>query len=173
MQNLKPTIDNIKRLYGDDKKKVQRETSELYKKAQISPLAGRLLLLHTLNHHLLHTLFAHTLLTWQAQGTQTHLRHSLTPLPTLLGLYCADLRKVTLLSWYVSRVSWCFSALGLAKQADLQARRPCSPAYSPPPSCCICYLPMQHPCMHWKCGAVRVSQLRVGVYVTRAEPTYR
>lgn len=40
MQNLKPTIDNIKRLYGDDKKKVQRETSELYKKAQISPLAG-------------------------------------------------------------------------------------------------------------------------------------
>lgn len=43
MQNLKPTIDNIKRLYGDDKKKVQRETSELYKKAQISPLAGKLL----------------------------------------------------------------------------------------------------------------------------------
>ena len=42
MQNLKPTIDNIKRLYGDDKKKVQRETSELYKKAQISPLAGKL-----------------------------------------------------------------------------------------------------------------------------------
>lgn len=42
MQNLKPTIDNIKRLYGDDKKKVQRETSELYKKAQISPLAGQL-----------------------------------------------------------------------------------------------------------------------------------
>ena len=42
MQNLKPTIDNIKRLYGDDKKKVQRETSELYKKAQISPLAGNL-----------------------------------------------------------------------------------------------------------------------------------
>jgi len=41
MQNLKPTIDNIKRLYGDDKKKVQRETSELYKKAQISPLAGK------------------------------------------------------------------------------------------------------------------------------------
>lgn len=40
MQNLKPTIDNIKRLYGDDKKKIQRETSELYKKAQISPLAG-------------------------------------------------------------------------------------------------------------------------------------
>ena len=40
MQNLKPTIDNIKRLYGDDKKKVQRETSALYKKAQISPLAG-------------------------------------------------------------------------------------------------------------------------------------
>lgn len=46
MQNLKPTIDNIKRLYGDDKKKVQRETSELYKKAQISPLAGELHLLY-------------------------------------------------------------------------------------------------------------------------------
>ena len=41
MQNLKPTIDNIKRLYGDDKKKIQRETSELYKKAKIRPLAGK------------------------------------------------------------------------------------------------------------------------------------
>ena len=40
MQNLKPTIDNIKRLYGDDKKKIQRETSALYKKANVSPLAG-------------------------------------------------------------------------------------------------------------------------------------
>ena len=40
MQNLKPTIDNIKRLYGDDKKKIQRETSELYKKAKVQPLAG-------------------------------------------------------------------------------------------------------------------------------------
>lgn len=49
MQNLKPTIDNIKRLYGDDKKKVQRETSELYKKAQISPLAGALMLTRCLS----------------------------------------------------------------------------------------------------------------------------
>lgn len=40
MQNLKPTIDNIKRLYGDDKKKIERETSALYKKANVSPLAG-------------------------------------------------------------------------------------------------------------------------------------
>ena len=50
MQNLKPTIDNIKRLYGDDKKKVQRETSELYKKAQISPLAGAYERLCTFTH---------------------------------------------------------------------------------------------------------------------------
>ena len=44
MQNLKPTIDNIKRLYGDDKKRVQRETSALYAKAKVNPLAGALLL---------------------------------------------------------------------------------------------------------------------------------
>ena len=40
MQNLKPTIDNIKRLYGDDKDKVQRETTALYEKAGVKPLAG-------------------------------------------------------------------------------------------------------------------------------------
>lgn len=40
MQNLKPEIDKIKAKYGDDKDAVQRETSELYKKANVSPLAG-------------------------------------------------------------------------------------------------------------------------------------
>jgi YidC/Oxa1 family membrane protein insertase len=40
MQNLKPTIDNIKRLYGDDKEKIQRETAALYEKAKVNPLAG-------------------------------------------------------------------------------------------------------------------------------------
>lgn len=40
VQNLKPTIDEIKRLYGDDKNKVQRETSELYKKSGVNPAAG-------------------------------------------------------------------------------------------------------------------------------------
>ena len=44
-QNLKPTIDAIKRLYGDDKDKVQRETSALYKKSGVSPTAGVRLLL--------------------------------------------------------------------------------------------------------------------------------
>lgn len=39
-QKLKPTIDAIKRLYGDDKNKIQRETSELYKKSGVSPTAG-------------------------------------------------------------------------------------------------------------------------------------
>lgn len=39
-QNLKPTIDAIKRLYGDDKDKVQRETSALYKKSGVNPSAG-------------------------------------------------------------------------------------------------------------------------------------
>ena len=39
-QNLKPTIDAIKRLYGDDKDKVQRETSALYKKSGVNPTAG-------------------------------------------------------------------------------------------------------------------------------------
>ena len=40
-QNLKPTIDAIKRLYGDDKDKVQRETSALYKKSGVNPTAGK------------------------------------------------------------------------------------------------------------------------------------
>jgi len=39
-QKLKPTIDALKRLYGDDKDKVQRETSELYKKSGVNPTAG-------------------------------------------------------------------------------------------------------------------------------------
>jgi YidC/Oxa1 family membrane protein insertase len=37
---LKPTIDEIKRLYGDDRAKVQREQSALYEKAGVDPSAG-------------------------------------------------------------------------------------------------------------------------------------
>lgn len=40
VQKLKPTIDAIKRQYGDDKDKVQRETSALYEKSGVNPLAG-------------------------------------------------------------------------------------------------------------------------------------
>lgn len=40
MQNLKPRIDNIKLRYGDDKEKVQRETSILYEEAGVDPTAG-------------------------------------------------------------------------------------------------------------------------------------
>lgn len=41
MQNLKPRIDNIKLRYGDDKDKVQRETSILYEEAGVDPTAGK------------------------------------------------------------------------------------------------------------------------------------
>ena len=40
VQKLKPTIDAIKRQYGEDKAKIQRETSALYEKAGVNPLAG-------------------------------------------------------------------------------------------------------------------------------------
>ena len=40
MQSLKPRIDNIKLRYGDDKEKVQRETSILYDEAGVDPTAG-------------------------------------------------------------------------------------------------------------------------------------
>jgi YidC/Oxa1 family membrane protein insertase len=40
VQKLKPTIDEIKRLYGDDRDKVQREQSALYEKAGVDPAAG-------------------------------------------------------------------------------------------------------------------------------------
>lgn len=40
VQKLKPTIDAIKRQYGDDKQKIQRETSALYEKSGVNPLAG-------------------------------------------------------------------------------------------------------------------------------------
>lgn len=40
VQKLKPTIDAIKRQYGEDKDKIQRETSALYEKAGVNPLAG-------------------------------------------------------------------------------------------------------------------------------------
>jgi YidC/Oxa1 family membrane protein insertase len=39
-QQLKPTIDRIKRRYGDDKAKVQEETARLYEMTKINPLAG-------------------------------------------------------------------------------------------------------------------------------------
>lgn len=37
---LKPTIDRIKRRYGDDKDKINRETARLYELTKINPLAG-------------------------------------------------------------------------------------------------------------------------------------
>ncbi len=43
VQKLRPTIDAIKRQYGEDKDKIQRETSALYEKAGVNPLAGTLL----------------------------------------------------------------------------------------------------------------------------------
>lgn len=39
-QKLRPTIDAIKRQYGDDRKAVQRETSALYEASGVSPTAG-------------------------------------------------------------------------------------------------------------------------------------
>ena len=39
-QSLKPRIDIIKERYGEDKKKVQKETSRLYEQAEVNPLAG-------------------------------------------------------------------------------------------------------------------------------------
>ena len=41
MQRLKPEIDAIKAQYGDNKDAVQRETSALYAKAGVNPLAGQ------------------------------------------------------------------------------------------------------------------------------------
>lgn len=40
VQNLKPRIDIIKERYGEDKEKVQKETSRLYEAAKVNPLAG-------------------------------------------------------------------------------------------------------------------------------------
>lgn len=40
VQSLKPRIDMMKGRYGDDKKKIQRETSILYEQAGVNPLAG-------------------------------------------------------------------------------------------------------------------------------------
>ncbi|KAK9867480.1 hypothetical protein WJX84_010454 [Apatococcus fuscideae] len=40
VQNLKPTIDAIKARYGKDQEKIRRETSALYEKAGVKPLAG-------------------------------------------------------------------------------------------------------------------------------------
>ena len=39
-QKLKPDIDDIKRRYEGDKERIQRETSALYEKAKVNPLAG-------------------------------------------------------------------------------------------------------------------------------------
>jgi len=40
VQQLKPTIDLIKRRYGDDKARIQKETAALYEKTGVNPLAG-------------------------------------------------------------------------------------------------------------------------------------
>lgn len=40
VQAMKPRIDVIKERYGQDKDKVQKETSRLYKQANVNPLAG-------------------------------------------------------------------------------------------------------------------------------------
>jgi YidC/Oxa1 family membrane protein insertase len=40
VQSLKPRIDMMKARYGDDKNKIQRETSILYEQAGVNPLAG-------------------------------------------------------------------------------------------------------------------------------------
>jgi YidC/Oxa1 family membrane protein insertase len=40
VQQLKPRIDVIKERYGEDKDKIQKETSRLYEQAQVNPLAG-------------------------------------------------------------------------------------------------------------------------------------
>ena len=42
VQKLKPTIDAIKRQYGDDKNSIQRETSALYEASGVNPAAGEL-----------------------------------------------------------------------------------------------------------------------------------
>jgi membrane protein insertase Oxa1/YidC/SpoIIIJ len=41
VQKLKPTIDAIKRQYGEDKKAIQRETSALYEASGVNPTAGQ------------------------------------------------------------------------------------------------------------------------------------
>lgn len=41
VQKLKPTIDAIKRQYGDDKKAIQRETTALYEASGVNPAAGQ------------------------------------------------------------------------------------------------------------------------------------
>lgn len=48
MQALKPEIDAIKEKYGDDKDAISRETSALYEKAKVNPLAGCLPTLATI-----------------------------------------------------------------------------------------------------------------------------
>lgn len=40
VQALKPRIDVIKERYGEDKEKIQKETSRLYEQANVNPLAG-------------------------------------------------------------------------------------------------------------------------------------
>jgi len=47
-QALKPQTDLIKRRYGEDKERIQRETSALYEKAGVNPLAGCLPTLATI-----------------------------------------------------------------------------------------------------------------------------
>ncbi|EIE25751.1 hypothetical protein COCSUDRAFT_12888 [Coccomyxa subellipsoidea C-169] len=48
VQKLKPTIDAIKRQYGEDKNSIQRETSALYEASGVNPAAGCLPTLATI-----------------------------------------------------------------------------------------------------------------------------
>ena len=40
VQSLKPTIDALKKRYGEDKARIQKETTLLYEKANVNPSAG-------------------------------------------------------------------------------------------------------------------------------------
>lgn len=48
MQALKPRVDLIKERFGDDKDKIQKETSVLYEQAGVNPLSGCLPTLATI-----------------------------------------------------------------------------------------------------------------------------
>jgi YidC/Oxa1 family membrane protein insertase len=48
MRRLKPRMDQLKERYGDDKRKLQQATMELYKKEKVNPVAGCLPVLITL-----------------------------------------------------------------------------------------------------------------------------
>eukprot|EP00878_Enallax_costatus_P031648 GHUV01034619.1.p1 GENE.GHUV01034619.1~~GHUV01034619.1.p1 ORF type:complete len:222 (+),score=41.15 GHUV01034619.1:186-851(+) len=67
VQSLKPRIDMIKARYGDDQKKIKRETDFLYQQAGVNPLAGKQTVVdyaasawhHSLSEHLSGVASAH------------------------------------------------------------------------------------------------------------------